>query len=46
VMGQELLRDWAQRKHERLVVESERRTELSRKEKKGSTGTRRSGGSG
>jgi hypothetical protein len=46
LMGQELLRDWAQRKQERLVVESERRTELSKKEKKGSTGTRRSGGSG
>ncbi len=45
VMGQELLRDWAQRKHDRLVVESENRTELSRKEKKGSTGTRHSGGS-
>jgi hypothetical protein len=42
LMGQELLRDWAERKHDRLVVESEKRSELSRKEKKGSTGTPRS----
>jgi hypothetical protein len=40
-MGQEILQDWAERKHERLVGESEKRKELSKKEKKGSTGTRR-----
>ena len=40
-MGQGILQDWAERKHERLVGESEKRKELSKKEKKGSTGTRR-----
>ncbi len=41
VMGQRMLQDWAERKHERVVGESEKRNELSKKEKKGSTGTRR-----
>ena len=40
-MGQRMLQDWAERKHERVVGESEKRSELSKKEKKGSTGTRR-----
>ncbi len=40
-MGQRIFQDWAQRKHDRVVEESENRKELSRKEKKGSTGTRR-----
>ncbi len=40
-MGQRILQDWAERKHERVVEESENRKELSKKEKKGSTGTRR-----
>ena len=39
-MGQRALQDWAERRHERVVGESENRKELSR-EKKGSTGTRR-----
>ena len=42
-MGRRALQDWAERKHERVVAESENRDELSRKEKKGSIGTRRSG---
>ena len=40
-MGQKIMRDWAVRKHDRLVEESENRKELSKREKKGSTGTRR-----
>jgi hypothetical protein len=40
-MGQRAMQDWAERKHERVVAESEKRNELSKKEKKGSTGTRR-----
>jgi len=40
-MGQSIFQDWAQRKHDRVVGESETRKELSKKEKKGSTGTRR-----
>ena len=40
-MGQRALQDWAERKHERVVAESENRKELSKREKKGSTGTRR-----
>jgi hypothetical protein len=40
-MGQRAMQDWAERKHERVVAESEKRNELSRKEKRGSTGTRR-----
>ena len=40
-MGQRALQDWAERKSERIVAESDSRRELSKKEKKGSTGTRR-----
>ena len=40
-MGQRIFQDWAERKHGRVVEESENRKELSKKEKKGSTGTRR-----
>ena len=40
-MSQRALQDWAERKHERVVGESDKRKELSKKEKKGSTGTRR-----
>jgi hypothetical protein len=40
-MGQRAMQDWAERKHERVVGECENRNELSKKEKKGSTGTRR-----
>lgn len=39
-MGQRIFQDWAQRKHDRVVGESENRKELSKREKKGSTGTR------
>ena len=35
------MQDWATRKHDRVVSESEKRSELKKKEKKGSTGTRR-----
>jgi hypothetical protein len=42
-IGQRAMQEWAERKQERIVVESENRKELGRKEKKGSTGTRRSG---
>ncbi len=42
-MGQRAMQEWAERKHDRVVAESENREELSKKEKKGSTGTRRSG---
>lgn len=44
-MGQKAMQEWAERKHERVVSESENRKELSKREKKGSTGTRRLGGS-
>jgi len=40
-MGRSSMQDWADRKHERVVAESDKRRELSKKEKKGSTGTRR-----
>jgi hypothetical protein len=40
-MGQRAMQDWAERKHERIVAESDTRRELSKREKKGSTGTRR-----
>ena len=45
-MGRRAMQDWAERKHERVVGESDTRKELSKKEKKGSTGTQRSGESG
>jgi hypothetical protein len=40
-MGRRAMQDWAERKHERVVAQSDNRKELSKKEKKGSTGTRR-----
>jgi hypothetical protein len=40
-MGRTAMQDWAERKHERLVAESDNREELSKKEKKGSTGIQR-----
>jgi len=42
-IGQRAMQGWAERKQERLVGEIDNRKGLSRKEKKGSTGTRRSG---
>jgi len=42
-MGQRAMQEWAERKQERVEAESDKRKELSKKEKKGSTGTRRSG---
>lgn len=45
-IGQRALQEWAERKHERVVSESDNRQELTKKEKKGSTGIRRSGESG
>jgi hypothetical protein len=42
-MGHDALTAWADRKHSRLVKESDQRTDLSRKEKKDSTGTLASG---
>ena len=40
-LGRRSMQDWANRKHDRVVGESEKRSELKKKEKKGSTGTRR-----
>ena len=40
-MSQRTLQDWAERRHERVVAQSDKQKELSKKEKKGSTGTRR-----
>ena len=45
-IGQRAMRDWAERKQERIVGESDNRKELSRKEKRGSIGSRRSDESG
>lgn len=45
-MGQRALQDWAERKHELVVSESGNRQELTKKQKKGSTGIRHSGESG
>lgn len=42
-IGQRAMQEWAERKQERIVGENDNRKGLSRKEKKGSTGTRRSG---
>ena len=39
LMGQSALTSWADRKHSRLVKESDRRSDLTRKQKKDSTGT-------
>jgi len=44
-IGQRAMQGWAERKQERLVGETDSRKGLSRKEKKGSTGTQRSDGS-
>ena len=38
-MGQDALSAWADRKHSRLIKEYDLRSDLSRKQKKGSTGT-------
>lgn len=38
-MGQDALTAWAERKHSRLVKAYDRRSDLTRKEKKASTGT-------
>ena len=40
-LGQRAMRDWAEQKHERIEAESNKRKELKKREKKGSTGTRR-----
>ena len=39
-LGRRSMQDWANRRQERVVAESEKRSELKKKEKKGSTGTR------
>ena len=38
--GRGLLQAWAERKHRKVEAESDGRSDLTRKEKKGSTGTR------
>lgn len=38
-LGQQALQTWASRKHQKLQAESDARSDLSRKEKKDSTGT-------
>jgi hypothetical protein len=45
-IGQRALQDWAERKHLRMVRESDARQELTRREKRGSIGSRRSDESG
>ncbi len=42
-MGHGALQAWADRKNDKVTAEAERRSDLTRKEKKGSTGTRYSG---
>ncbi|HKP84830.1 MAG TPA: hypothetical protein VJZ26_01960 [Blastocatellia bacterium] len=42
-MGQDALTAWAERKHSRLIKECDSRSDLSRKQKKDSTGTPDSG---
>jgi TolA-binding protein len=42
-MGQDTLTAWAERKHSRLIKECDSRSDLSRKQKKDSTGTPASG---
>jgi len=39
LLGQQAIQSWANRKHQKLETESDARTDLTRKEKKGSTGT-------
>ena len=38
-LGQRVIQSWATRKHQKLEAESDARTDLTRKEKKESTGT-------
>ena len=45
-IGQRALQDWGERKHERVLRESDTRQELTKKEKRGSIGLRRSDESG
>lgn len=42
-MGQQAIESWAQRKHQKIESECDARRDLSRKEKKDSTGTLASG---
>lgn len=42
-MGQAALQSWAERKKIKVEAESDKRSDLVRREKKGSIGTRRSG---
>jgi hypothetical protein len=42
-MGHDGMQAWAERKHTKVEGESDKRSDLTRKEKKGSIGTRRSG---
>jgi hypothetical protein len=42
-MGQKGMQAWAERKREKVEAESDSRSDLARREKRGSTGTRRSG---
>src|SRR5215216_7966847 len=39
LLGQQAIQSWATRKHQKLQAESDSRTDLTRKEKKDSTGT-------
>lgn len=39
-MGRDALQAWAERKNEKVKVEADKRSDLGRKEKRGSTGTR------
>jgi hypothetical protein len=39
LMGLEAMQAWAERKHNKVEAESDKRSDLSRKEKKESTGT-------
>jgi hypothetical protein len=39
--GRDLLQSWAERKQRKIETESDKRSDLTRKEKKGSTGTQR-----
>jgi hypothetical protein len=39
LLGQQAIESWATRKHQKLQAESDARTDLTRKEKKGSIGT-------
>jgi hypothetical protein len=39
-LGQQAIESWASRKHQRLEAESDSRSDLTRKEKKDSTGIR------